>query len=400
MKKRLDQDLEKFINKEKAHYPLTIWQQDTLEALLRGLFDPKVHSKDDEQKKIVRAARGYRLPEYFYLLLQEQIPALHSSQAYRIWLRRQWFETGELLKDLLNQDLLVAHPDVAEDWQDEQEFKLWDVLLTQFKQYTPEQQNELLTEYLQALPRFHAIETFTRGRVDMANLLGCVIANDHVQGQEILTKIWFDLPNAMLRDDRSTDVLIGYQDAMLVCFKISRQNTELASWAHEVLWGKFQKRYLDSSPTPRPLQNDLPTAMAATRLTEVTPINLRDFLLETWMRLRSLSTKQTDTTLSQKIEDWLFEVCWGEASPNHEQVEWWLDFLLFHWDHDRIRGGLSMGEDPTLRERMKKFSLKHKAEIEQKRQQQSGVNYRIAGVERSKAEVLHEVLTELHDGKN
>ncbi|MEN9659892.1 MAG: hypothetical protein RL571_3357 [Pseudomonadota bacterium] len=387
----------------KLRHLYTAIQQDRFELLMLKLFhhdllNLKDHDQHDCHPLLVRAgANQGNLLRYLHLIELQTEPDLHNSWRYPYLFRQKWLAQGDGLAGLLREYVLAPRS----DWQDQHEYALWQVLLAQFNHYTPEQQRELLTEYLQALPRFHAIETFTPGRVDMANLLGQLIANGHSQGQEILSKIWFDLLNAMLRDDRTTNVLLGYQDAMLVYFEISYQAPrELVSWAHKVLWEKFQKQYL----TPkRALQDDRPTgkAIAGTRsVTEAPPARLREFLLATWMRLRSLSTKQTDTTLSQKIEDWLFEVCWGEASPNHEQLEWWLDFLWFYWNHDRIKGGLSMGADLTLRERMKKFSLKHKAEIEQRRQQQSGVILRIAEVDRSKAEVLREVLTELHDGKN
>jgi hypothetical protein len=397
------QGLEKFIEKEKDNFKLTPWQQDRLEALLRGLFDPKVRSKDDEQKNVVRAASSYRLPEYFHLLLQERIPALHSSQTYRTWLRWQWSEKGEPLKNLLKEDALREHDKVVDDWQDEHEYVLWEVLLGQFNQYTPQQQKELLTEYLQALPRFCAIGTLTRRRVAMVSLLGQLIADNHAQGQGILKQVWIDLPNAMLHKDRSTDVLLGYRDAMLVCFKISRQDTALARWAHKVLWGKFQKRYLEP---PLALQKDLPTieALTGTRNRQILAkpvdqvdqcISLSHIIKSIWV----LSIQQKNTTLCKKIEDWLFNVCWGEGSPDHEQVAWWLDFLLYNWAVDIRRDGLTLSLEGDLRLRMQAFSQQHAAKIEEERQQlrQNILHGDHKG--QNKAEVLHKALTELH-GKN
>jgi hypothetical protein len=308
---------------------------------------------------------------------------------------------------LLKQDVLVKHNNAAEDWQDEHEYALWQVLLVSFKYFTLEQQGELLGEYVQALPRFttQENETFTPSKFAMIIFFGRVIAENHHLGQGILTQIWIDLPNAMLRDDRNTDVLLGYRDAMLVCAKIPLKGPSeaLARWAHEVLWEKFQKRYLEPK---RALQKDLPTieALTGTRQGQILaePMDQVDqcrFLSHFIKLIWVLSIQQENTTLCKQIEDWLFETCWGEGNPDHEQVEWWLDFLLYNWAVDIRRDGLTLSLEGDLRLRMQAFSQQHAAKVEEERQQlrQNILHGDHKG--QNKAEVLHKALTELH-GKN
>lgn len=394
--------LDGFINQQKEHYEQIPWQKNAVEVLLLGLFDPKVPSNDGKPIISNRAARGYRLPEYFNLLLQEQIPSLHSSGTYRIWLSQQWYQQGVPLEKLLKDEALKPHKDVKENWQDEHEYALWEILLGPFNRYSIEQQRELLTEYLKALPRFAARKTMTPRRFAMASLLGLALSNllahnnfELVQG--LLKQAWFDNEYAMLSDKHNDKALLGWQDAMQVYNELLSYNSELKTTQLKAFWDMFTIRYLNTKvawqdvlPTPEMLQGGRKTVEQLGWQPE-----MHWWLVSMWKSLWRLCEWQGDKALLQKVADWLFISCWGEPQPKDEQLTWWLDFLL-SYSKKKFDDPTKLELPPSLQPRMQAYAQKHKGEIETVRLKQTHTidhGYRKV----IKADVLQEALTKLDE---
>ncbi|WP_158253596.1 KAP family P-loop NTPase fold protein [Chromobacterium alticapitis] len=366
-------ELDIFIQTEQERYHENPWAKAAIEALLRDLFtqNNKYKITSNTSKSDYRATDGYRLPTYFNLLLQEKIPPLHSSGAYLVWIKKKWREGDITLEHLLSDDVLKQHNDKSDDWNDENEYSLWEFLFEKFEQYTIPEQDVLSIEFLKSLPRFESPpqENFIKSRVDMANIIASTtrrvtLENKQDLAQSIINRIWFQRNYGLLEQSNSILSLLGWQDAMVIYQKLqdSGLNGILRNFIQREFWEKFNAAYPRMEPFGK--LKELEIALKGNRKNDKLQqySNPRRWLVKHWEKMYYLTALGPDSEAREKnheeIENLLFKKYWGESNPNEEQLCWWMDYILYNTPLNGINNNYQLPHK-EFNIKLQKYANKH-----------------------------------------
>lgn len=375
--------LSEFIEEEQRHYLNNPWAKSAVEVLLRGLFDENIpfmkYAKTAKQN--YRAREDYRLSAYFYLILQEEIPPKKSSRAYFFWIQMQWQNEGKALHDLLSVDVLKRHADESENWYDQHEYALWEMLFDGVEHYNVDQQAELVVEYLKALPRFvaHPRVKFCHQRVSMANLLGDVLRSLLIRknselAKRLLIMAWFDTEFSMLKHKDPIESLVGWNDAVLSCWWLHAQEVDekFRYFIQMEFWNNFIKNYPKFDMHGQ--LESLSKALQGTRenIGQQEESGPREWLVCHWAKLHALTALGPSTEWYSKsneaMEKFLFENCWGDTGPTDEQLCWWIDYVFYNIKPNHI-GFDSVDQIQSFNAKFKSYAIRHALSIDRVLQQ-------------------------------
>lgn len=348
--------------------------------LLKALFHPNYlaldHSGNISTPGRV-AANQSNLPRYIDLIEYSITSDLRESPGYIYKLRQKWLEQSQQLCDLLK-IVVEPHDNKKPNWQDKDEYALWGLLLGGLDHYTKAQQNELLAEYLKALPRFISRDTFTPRRFAMARLLGEAIRNLLVSegatsAKKLLEIAWLKSEHGMLNQQDPVKSLLGWQDAVLVCNELHylELNEDFRHWMQKTFWAQFL-HYPKVSWDEQ--LSTLAKALQGTRQNaeqQEKQANAREWLVKHWRQLYDLAALGPDSELREKIQNklerCLFETCWGNSNPTDEQLNCWLDYIYYN----SLSSTRNAYASPSFRSRFKSYATQHAKEIEKVRQQRN-----------------------------